>query len=395
MHASLPLSGIDAAILVGGLGTRLRGVICDVPKPLAPATNRPFLFHLLDMLALRGARSVTLCSGFMADFIRDQIGSEWLGMPINHSIEKEPLGTAGALANAKQFLESPQVLVMNGDTWFEPDYTDFIAAAGEFEFCIAAAQVPDASRYGRLEVGPDARLLAFKEKSSTPEAGIINAGTYLVTQSLLNSLPRVRCSLESEFLPQIALEERVKVFKSTAPFLDIGVPADYAAAPAFFECLGIAPNAMFPDFPPMETAEIKLGACVVILDENHRVVLERRSDCGWWCLPGGRMNPGETILATAQREAEEETGLRVEMTKFLGIFSDPRRRTVRYPNNGDVRQLVDATILAKPLGGKLSKSPESLEVCWFAPHELPLNIVPPVVEILRVAYLNNQSALLR
>jgi dTDP-glucose pyrophosphorylase/ADP-ribose pyrophosphatase YjhB (NUDIX family) len=395
MKTSLPLSGIDAAILVGGLGTRLRGVVDDIPKPLAPATGRSFLFHLLDMLALRGARSVTLCSGFMANFVREKIGAEWLGMPICHSVEAEPLGTAGALANAKDFLESPRILVMNGDTWFEPDFIGFQAAAAESDFCIAAAQVPDASRYGTLETSPNGRLLAFREKSPAPTPGRINAGVYLVSQGVIRSIPPGRRSLETEILPSLAREGRVNVFKSSAPFLDIGIPADYAAAPTFFEKLGIALNAMFPDSPQMENAAVKLGTCIVIFDENRRVVLERRSDCGWWCLPGGRVDPGETVLATALREAEEETGLRVEMIKFLGLFSDPRRRTVCYPDNGDIRQLVDATIIAKPVSGRLAASPESHEVRWFAPHELPLNTVPPVIEILRAAYGNTTLALLR
>jgi ADP-ribose pyrophosphatase YjhB (NUDIX family) len=188
---------------------------------------------------------------------------------------------------------------------------------------------------------------------------------------------------------------RRRASRRVSPFLDIGIPSDYAAAPASFEKLGLAPNAMFPDSPPMDNAAVKLGTCIVIFDENQGVVLERRSDCGWWCLPGGRVDPGETVLATALREAEEVTGLRVEMTRFLGLFSDPRRRTVRYPGNGDIRQLIDATILARPIGGRLAASPESLEVSWFAPHELPLNTVPPVIEILRAAYGAEGPALLR
>jgi NDP-sugar pyrophosphorylase family protein len=91
-------------------------VVDDVPKPLAPVLGRPFLFYLLDRLALRGARSVTLCSGYMADFIQEKIGSEWMEMPVHHSVETEPMGTAGALALAKVFLQSERVLVMNGDT---------------------------------------------------------------------------------------------------------------------------------------------------------------------------------------------------------------------------------------------------------------------------------------
>jgi 8-oxo-dGTP pyrophosphatase MutT (NUDIX family) len=322
----------------------------------------------------------------MAELVRDKTGTEWLGMPIQHSVEAEPLGTGGALANARNFLKSARVLVINGDTWLTPDFQAFLGAAVRCDFCIAAAQVSDASRYGTLATASDGRLLAFHEKSPTPAPGLINAGMYLVAQEILAILPKKRTSLETEILPGLVAAKRSQVFQTDSPFLDIGIPSDYAAAPAFFEQLGNAPNRMFPDFPDMTHAAIKLGTCIVIFDKNQRVVLEQRSDCGWWCLPGGRVDPGETVLATALREAEEETGLRVEPTSFLGLFSDPRRRTVRYPDNGDIRQIIDATILAKPVGGHLSASSESLDVRWFAPGELPLNTVPPVIEILRAAY---------
>lgn len=236
---SLPLTGIDAAILVGGLGTRLRSVVDDVPKPLAPVLGRPFLFYLLDMLALRGARSVTLCSGYMAEFVREKTGTEWLGMHIHHSVEAEPLGTGGALANAREFLKSARVLVLNGDTWLEPDFQAFLEAASRCDFCIAAAQVPDASRFGTLETASDGRLLAFHEKSPVPAPGLINAGAYLVSQEILADLPQKRTSLETEILPSLAAAGRIQVFKTESPFLDIGIPTDYAAAPVFFRRLDI------------------------------------------------------------------------------------------------------------------------------------------------------------
>jgi NDP-sugar pyrophosphorylase family protein len=239
------------AILVGGLGTRLRGVVDNVPKPLAPVLGRPFLFYLLDRLALRGARSVTLCSGYMADFVHEKTGSEWMGMPIHHSVEKEPMGTAGALALAKKFLQSERVLIMNGDTWFEPDFKAFAEAAEGSEFCIAAAQVPDASRYGTLEWDADGRLISFKEKSDSPASGSINAGVYFVSQKLLASLRIEPLSLERTVLPKLTRERHVKVLPSDAPFLDIGIPSDYAAAAGLFERLGIVPNPMCPDLPPL------------------------------------------------------------------------------------------------------------------------------------------------
>jgi ADP-ribose pyrophosphatase YjhB (NUDIX family) len=90
----------------------------------------------------------------------------------------------------------------------------------------------------------------------------------------------------------------------------------------------------------------------------------------------------------------EETGLEIEITGFLGLFSDPRRRTVRYPDNGDLRQLVDAAMLAHQKGGSLRRSHESLDLKWFGPSELPLNTVPPVVEMLRLAWKwNGHSSL--
>lgn len=233
------LAGIDAAILVGGLGTRLRGVVDDVPKPFAPVLGRPFLFYLLDMLARRGARSVTLCSGYMAEFVREKTGTEWLGMPIHHSVESEPLGTGGALAHAQEFLKSPRVLVINGDTWLEPDFQMFLEISSRWDLCIAAVKVPDASRFGTLETASDGRLLAFREKSPTPAPGLINAGMYLVSQEILAALPQKRTSLETEILPSLAEEGRIHVFETSSPFLDIGIPADYADAPKFFQNLGI------------------------------------------------------------------------------------------------------------------------------------------------------------
>jgi len=246
---TLPLAGIDAAILVGGLGTRLRGVVDDVPKPFAPVLGRPFLFYLLDMLALRGARSVTLCSGYMAEFVREKTGTKWLGMPVHHSVETKPLGTAGALANAKDFLESPRVLVINGDTWLEPNFQAFLETAERGDFCIAAVKAPDASRYGTLETAPDGRLLAFREKSPRPAPGLINAGMYIITQEILATLPQKRTSLETEILPGLAATGRVQVFETGSPFLDIGSPSDYAAAANFSSGLEMRRTPCFPTFP--------------------------------------------------------------------------------------------------------------------------------------------------
>jgi len=395
MSDRLPLAGIDCAILVGGLGTRLSGVVNDVPKPMAPVLGRPFLFYLLDLLALRGARSVVLCSGYLAELVRNRVGDSWLGMPVHHSVETQPLGTGGALARARPCLNSEKVLVMNGDTWFEPNFKEFIAAADGSECCIAAAWVSEGERYGALEWDDKGRITSFKEKSKDGGPAHINAGVYFISQDFLAGLPDTQLSLENQVLPAFVLEGRVRMLLSDAAFLDIGIPGDYAAAGKFFTDLEVAPHRMFPDNPAMEEAMPKLGACAVIIDHKGRIAFERRSDCGWWCLPGGGLNAGETIAQGAIREAFEETGLEVRITGFLGVFSDPRRRTVCYPDNGDLRQLVDAAVLAEPIGGQLAQSDESLEVAWFALDRIPLNTAPPVVEILRCASDWHGSSVLR
>jgi len=392
----LPLAGIDAAILVGGLGTRLRDVVADVPKPLAPVLGRPFLFYLLDMLALRGARTVTLCCGYKAGIVSGTVGSDWLGMPVRYSVESGPMGTGGALGLARQYLHSDPVLVLNGDSWLEPDWVEFRGGVqgGGVDACLSLVGVSDSGRFGSVRLDGD-RVVAFEKSSNTCRPGLINGGVYFLSQGSLASLPQSPCSLEAEVFPGLAAGGRLAGRVSDSPFLDIGIPESYVVAAEFISGLGVAPHQMFPDAPSMPEARPKLGTCAVILDESGRVVLEQRSDCGWWCLPGGRLDAGETLAQGAVREVREETGLEIDITGFLGVFSDPRRRTVRYPDNGDLRQLVDAVVVARPAGGKFAKSPESLDVRWFAPARIPLNTVPPVVEILRQALLGNSLGVLR
>lgn len=393
--SKLPLNGIDAAILVGGLGTRLRGVVADLPKPLSPVLGRPFLFYLLDLLALRGVRSVTLCCGYKAAVVQETVGSIWLGMPVFYSVENELLGTGGALGLARQQLSSARVLVMNGDSFLLPDFASFRREAESVEACLAVVRVPDTGRFGEVETDHAGRVTAFREKGSAEGPGLINGGVYFLAQSILASIPGGRVSLERQIFPGRVREGQIMGFIADSPFLDIGVPESYASAGDFVRNLGIAPHSMFPDAPSFEKALVKFGVCVIVFDDAGRVLLERRTDCGWWCLPGGKLEAGETVAECALREAREETGLEIEITSFLGIFSDPRRRTVRYPDNGDLRHSVDAAIIGRRLGGELRASRESLELRWFASNELPMNTIPLVVETLRCACENPQKGMLR
>lgn len=391
---ALPLAGVDVAILVGGQGTRLGELAGGLPKPLVPILGRPFLFYVLDMLALRGARSVVLCSGYRAEVVRSTVGERWLGMPVRHSVETEPLGTAGALAHAGALLTSDRIVVLNGDTWLEPDWPALLGATSNGRVALAAVEVPSASRYGALEIDASSRVSRFAEKGQGTAPGFINGGVYCFSRDAFLALAHRAASLERDVLPALASAGRLLAATTRAPFLDIGVPEALASAADFLTRLGIAPHSMFPDRPAMDRALPKLGTCAFIVDDEGRVVFERRLDCGWWCCPGGRLDAGENLEEAVRREVREETGLEMEIVRFVGVFSDPERRTVRYPDNGDLRQLVDVAVFGRVVGGRLRISGESTDLQWFHPGKVPLNTCPPVTEAFRAAF-EGESGLLR
>ncbi|MBI4026494.1 MAG: NUDIX domain-containing protein [Verrucomicrobia bacterium] len=130
---------------------------------------------------------------------------------------------------------------------------------------------------------------------------------------------------------------------------------------------------------------VKVGTAIVLRDHEGRVLLEKRKDCGLWGLPGGKVDPGESVMDCALREAIEETGLTVRITRLVGIYSEPKGRIVTYPNNGEVVHLVDVAVEAEIVSGKLSFSDESEEMRFFPPDSLPEDLMPPSRAPLRDA----------
>lgn len=132
--------------------------------------------------------------------------------------------------------------------------------------------------------------------------------------------------------------------------------------------------------------EVRAGVAVAIWDHEGRILLERRSDNGMWGLPGGGIDPGESVKEAALREIKEETGLNIEITRFVGVYSEPsEHRIVTYPDNGDVRHLVDIILEGKRSSGALTLSKESKELRFFDPSTLPEDIAPPALKPLRDA----------
>lgn len=133
-------------------------------------------------------------------------------------------------------------------------------------------------------------------------------------------------------------------------------------------------------YAPRTTQDItgqRFGVGVIVRREDGAILLERRADCGMWGLPGGGIEPGESVEASALREVLEETGLKVELTRLIGIYSDPAERVVTYADNGDVTHKIDPVVEARIVGGELCASEESEELAFFPTSQLPPDIVPP------------------
>jgi D-sedoheptulose 7-phosphate isomerase len=219
-------------ILAGGLGTRLRGVVDDRPKPMALVHGRPFLERLLTAFRAQGFDRALICAGYKAEMIQAHFGDgAAFGMALSYSIEPEGalLGTAGALRHAAASLE-PVFLLVNGDTYLDADLAAFATrhAAG---LCVTVGliRVPDAGRYGAVELGPEGAITRFAEKSSAAE-GLINAGIYVIDRAVLDAFPeRSPLSLERDVFPALAGQGRLRGVILDGTMVDIGTPDSYAA----------------------------------------------------------------------------------------------------------------------------------------------------------------------
>ena len=224
------LEDIDVAILAGGLGTRIRDVLGDTPKVLAPINGRTYLDYLLEWLDGFGASRIIMCLGHLAQKVEDHLqGREG----VECIVEPKPLGTGGALRFCRDAFRSDHLLVMNGDTWLEMDLAPFVAAhlKSNSNISMVCVKVEDISRYGNVTIN-DHSVVEFTEKNlSNTGPGFINGGVYLLSQKILNDLYRMNIhSLENDFFFKLKPGSIHAFVPEEINFIDIGTPESLAAA---------------------------------------------------------------------------------------------------------------------------------------------------------------------
>lgn len=220
---------LHALILAGGFGTRLRSVVSDRPKVLADVNGRPFLTYLLESLEAAGLHSVTLLTGYLSSMVEDTIGYRYGNMQIGYSVEVEPLGTGGAIRAAARVIACEQLLVLNGDTFFDVPFNDFTGRLQQAGDLMACRPVADVGRYGCVRIDVHGNVTNMAEKSHEGE-GVINGGLYLLEREPLAADPRTRFSLETDYFPQRIEANKLYAHTYENPFIDIGIPTDLEKA---------------------------------------------------------------------------------------------------------------------------------------------------------------------
>lgn len=232
-----------AIILAGGLGTRLRSAVPDLPKPMAHIQGKPFLVYLMDYWIRQGVSQFILSVGYQRKVIMDYFGENYRDIPITYVIEEEPLGTGGGLLLASMNLNEP-FLVLNGDTFFEVDLTLLLQfhAEQKSDWTFSLFHTNEVGRYMGMDLAADGRIINFKSGTSQPSR-LANGGVYLLNPLVLRKASFVsgsKLSLEDDMLP--SLVEAGSVFyglESTGRFIDIGIPDDYFRASDILSHYGV------------------------------------------------------------------------------------------------------------------------------------------------------------
>lgn len=222
---------MEFIVLAGGLGKRLRSVVLNKPKPMADINGKPFLQILFDWAYKRGATRYIVAVSYLKESIINYFGKEYKGIPIEYSVEDEPLGTGGGIKKAASICKGKDIIVMNGDTYFDVDIKDMLRVhrSNNNDLTVAGRKISDMSRYGTLVLDGN-RIIKVEEKKYT-DKGVINGGIYILKKDYIGKLPFTgNFSFEKDVLERDALNKRFEACVFKEYFIDIGIPEDYRRA---------------------------------------------------------------------------------------------------------------------------------------------------------------------
>lgn len=222
----------EAIILAGGLGTRLRSAVPDLPKCMAPVAGKPFVSYVIDYYLRQGIQKFIFSLGYKAEVILEHLKDRYQQLEYDFVIEEEPLGTGGAIKLACTRLSMKDALVLNGDTIFKVNLrtiSDIHLAKGS-DCTLALKPMEDFDRYGVVELFPDASIKSFREKQHY-DSGLINGGVYALNaeQFAKETLPE-KFSFEKDYLEKLFDKRPMFATIQEQYFIDIGIPADYEKA---------------------------------------------------------------------------------------------------------------------------------------------------------------------
>jgi len=222
----------EAIILAGGLGTRLRSAVPDLPKCMAPVNGKPFIGYVIDYLQKQGVDKFILSLGYKSEAIIEYINKDYPALNVQFAIEKEPLGTGGAIYLSCTKATEKNVLVTNGDTMFNVNLNALLDRHNETssDCTLSLKPMHDFDRYGVVELNDDYSIASFKEKQHY-KTGLINGGLYVlnVTNFLAESFPE-KFSFEKDYMEALYLKRKMSGLIQDAYFIDIGIPQDYLQA---------------------------------------------------------------------------------------------------------------------------------------------------------------------
>ncbi|MCD6353945.1 MAG: nucleotidyltransferase family protein [Prolixibacteraceae bacterium] len=227
----------EAIILCGGMGSRLKKVVNDRPKPMALINNKPFLHYLLNYLQKENFSHIILSVGFKHELISNYFGKLFKGIKISYAIEKEPLGTGGGILNALHLTTGQQAFIFNGDTYFpvSVEKMEKTAVEKKCDLVIALRKLNKASRYGTILMNDQGRITQFTEKNIRQGPTLINGGIYLINRQTFSKIPfPAKFSFENDYLAKFYQKQHFCGNVFDHYFLDIGIPSSYQQAQTDF-----------------------------------------------------------------------------------------------------------------------------------------------------------------